>query len=411
MPEFEKAAKALKDKNSNIILAKVDATVEKDLANEFGIRGYPSIMFFSDGNRSDYDKGRTAESILSFLDFMTGESTEESQDPVTEIINRKIDVAFVGYFRSENTELHKIFKTTADSMRLYGKFFVNFGKSEEQIVVRRIDEDEEVFSGAVVEELKNWVQDQSFPLFGPINGENFKKYGDRNLEFVWLCSNKASFDDFKKNIRIVAKNYRTKYSFVWLDTDIYKQHAEGALMVSTYPALVIQSKNGRFILTNPEDSLKSSTKIAQFIEDVNEGKVEKSLKSEDIPETNDKAVKVVVGKTFKELVLQQSVDVMLEVYAPWCGHCKNLEPIYEEVAEKMKEFSDKVLIAKMDGTANEAPVEEFEWTGFPTLFFVRAGSKSPIKYEGERNSKAIVEFIKKNSSHKLQESSQKSEEL
>ena len=44
---------------------------------------------------------------------------------------------------------------------------------------------------------------------------------------------------------------------------------------------------------------------------------------------------VVVGKTFNEIVNDPTKDVLIEFYAPWCGHCKNLEPIYNELGEKV----------------------------------------------------------------------------
>lgn len=61
------------------------------------------------------------------------------------------------------------------------------------------------------------------------------------------------------------------------------------------------------------------------------------------------------------------------MYAPWCGHCKKLEPIYNELGEK---FADKegVVIAKMDGTANE--IDGLAIRGYPTLRFYPAGKKT-----------------------------------
>ena len=47
-------------------------------------------------------------------------------------------------------------------------------------------------------------------------------------------------------------------------------------------------------------------------------------------------------------VLLNDDDVLIEFYAPWCGHCKKLEPIYNELAAKLKHNS-KLRIAKMDG--------------------------------------------------------------
>jgi len=54
-PEYEKAAKALSDDNSEIRLAKVDATVQQKSATTYEVRGYPTIKFFRNGKASDYN--------------------------------------------------------------------------------------------------------------------------------------------------------------------------------------------------------------------------------------------------------------------------------------------------------------------------------------------------------------------
>jgi len=51
-----------------------------------------------------------------------------------------------------------------------------------------------------------------------------------------------------------------------------------------------------------------------------------------------------VGSTFQKEVFTADEDVLLEVYAPWCGHCKKLEPEYTKLAKKIKkEELDKYL--------------------------------------------------------------------
>ena len=58
-----------------------------------------------------------------------------------------------------------------------------------------------------------------------------------------------------------------------------------------------------------------------------DGKLQPYFRSEAIPETNDEPVKVVVGKTFNDIVMDSTKDVLIEFYAPWCGHCKQVEII------------------------------------------------------------------------------------
>ena len=69
-------------------------------------------------------------------------------------------------------------------------------------------------------------------------------------------------------------------------------------------------------------------------------------------------LKVAVAKNFDEVVNDPERDVLIEFYAPWCGHCKSLAPKYEELAEKLKD-EPGVTIAKMDATANDVPSVSF----------------------------------------------------
>jgi protein disulfide-isomerase A1 len=72
-PEYAKAAKSLKESNSEVRLAKVDATIESSLAEKFKIRGYPTIKFFISGEPVEYGGGRTGEEIVNWLKKKSGQ--------------------------------------------------------------------------------------------------------------------------------------------------------------------------------------------------------------------------------------------------------------------------------------------------------------------------------------------------
>jgi len=123
------------------------------------------------------------------------------------------------------------------------------------------------------------------------------------------------------------------------------------------------------------------------------------LKSEPVPEQTG-PVKVVVAKNFDEIVNDETKDVLIEFYAPWCGHCKSLAPKYDELGSKLSKETG-IVIAKMDATANDVP-PQFQVQGFPTLFFVPKNNKrNPIKYEGGREVDDFIKYIAKQSTEPL----------
>jgi len=132
------------------------------------------------------------------------------------------------------------------------------------------------------------------------------------------------------------------------------------------------------------------------------GKVEPSIKSEPIPEKQEGPVQIIVAKNYDDIVLDDTKDVLVEFYAPWCGHCKALAPKYDILADLyVKEgHSDKVTIAKVDATANDVP-DEIQ--GFPTIKLFKAGDKTnPITYSGSRSIEDLIKFVKENGKHAVE---------
>lgn len=83
---------------------------------------------------------------------------------------------------------------------------------------------------------------------------------------------------------------------------------------------------------------------------------------------------------------------LVEFYAPWCGHCKQLAPKYEQVANIFAGDSE-VLIAKVDATEEEELAQKFEVRGYPTIKFFPGGANALEDYQGGREVEDFVEFL------------------
>jgi protein disulfide-isomerase A6 len=105
------------------------------------------------------------------------------------------------------------------------------------------------------------------------------------------------------------------------------------------------------------------------------------------------AVLDLIPKNFDTVVLKSGKPTLVEFFAPWCGHCKNLAPVYEELAQAFEFASDKVQIAKVDADAEKELGKRFGVQGFPTLKWFDGKSDSPVDYSGGRDLDSLTSFI------------------
>lgn len=104
------------------------------------------------------------------------------------------------------------------------------------------------------------------------------------------------------------------------------------------------------------------------------------------------AVLDLIPDNFDKVVLSGK-PALVEFFAPWCGHCKTLAPVYEELAQVFEFASDKVSIAKVDADAEKALGKRFGIQGFPTLKWFDGKSKDPQDYSGGRDLESLTKFV------------------
>ncbi|XP_047342114.1 protein disulfide-isomerase-like [Impatiens glandulifera] len=413
-PEYEKAASVLSTVDPLVILAKVDASdlQNKGLASQYDIRGFPSLKIIRNKGKDiqEYKGPREAQGIVDYLKKQSGPSSFLIK--TSEIVNSLIDankVVVVGVFPEFSGEQFDNFMAVAEKLRSD----YEFGHTSDAKLLPRGDSsvtgpivrlfkpfDELVvdFQGFDQEELKKFVEEASLPVVTVFNKDPtnhpfvIKFFNSANAKaMLFLNFTDEHVDTFKSKYHDVAEQYKGKgINFLLGDVE----SSQGAfqffgLKEDQVPLIIIQTNEQKFLKPNVE-----ADQIPSWVKEYQEGNVLPYRKSEPVPEVNNEPVKVAVADNLQDLFFNSGKNVLLEFYAPWCGHCKKLSPILEEVAVSFQSDGD-VVIAKIDATANDIPGDVFDVKGYPTLYFKSSGGHI-IPYDGDRSKDDMINFIKKN---------------
>lgn len=101
------------------------------------------------------------------------------------------------------------------------------------------------------------------------------------------------------------------------------------------------------------------------------------------------AIVHVSDASFEQDVLTGDVPVLVDFWAAWCGPCKMIAPVLEELAG---EYGDKIKICKMDVDANKETPAKFNIRGIPTLMIFKGGNAEGTKV-GALSKAQLTEFI------------------
>ncbi|KAK9240797.1 thioredoxin-like domain-containing protein [Lipomyces kononenkoae] len=407
-PEYEQAATTLKEKHQDIALAKIDCTTESELCNEQGIEGFPTLKVFRGGLDavSPYSGQRKADAIVSYMVKQSLPAVSSIDKDTVENFKTADDVVIVGYFsdNDSNQTFTKVANTLRDNF-LFGatsdeKLAAGEGVTVPAVVMyKNYDDNKLVFSGEFsVDELINFAKVESMPLLGEVGPSTYTSYIESGIPLAYLFIDKTEDKEkFTEVLLPLARKYRGEINIATIDANMYGQHAENINLKQEWPAFAIQE-----IATNYKyayDQAKEITKdgLTEFLGLFHSGDLSPTIKSQPAPETQDGPVWVVTANTYDEIVLDEDKDVLIEFYATWCGHCKNLAPKYEELGRIFwdnEELKNKVVIAKVDTPNNDVPDDV---RGFPTIKLYPAGDKAnPIEYQGDRTVKSLADFVRDN---------------
>lgn len=443
VPEWEKTAELAR--SSNILVAKVDAIAEKQLAQTHGVQGFPTLKLF----RGDpavvkkFEGARTADKMAEWLEvwkrgpivdsridahvfdvaairswsakvgtvavlglksgnamedaamnevltaaaFVLNAKTPNGEIPVAVTIGNPAAISELGVtgrgvpsstvpsvvvFRNFDFEDKIVGYSPADhdnwsSVTAYTDFMAWFEKNRLPALIPGKEDTEKFF-------LSNIVPGNGVVLL--LGGDEAAtasvqkvavKYtlSEKRLKWVHAMSNDFGIS-MAKSVGLDSKEFPDVVVWEFGETDdddkVYR--------------LSQHDRNGKI----------SESSVSTFIADWQSGQLS----------AGKDPVIAVTSDTFESVVIQSGKDVLVEFYAPWCGHCKSLAPEYKKLA-KIYENDVGVSIVKVDATQHKHPSAEVK--SYPTLKFYQAGtSGNPIDlvFKANRNSESMKEFIEQN---------------
>ncbi|XP_076753051.1 protein disulfide isomerase [Xylocopa sonorina] len=406
-PEYAKAAKKLEESGSTVKLAKIDATVETELAEQHGVRAYPTLKFYRKGSAIAYSGGRQADDIINWITKKAGPVAKHllTVEEAKSFIEAQ-NVVIVGFFKDMESDDAKVFLEVANAvddhmfaMSDKDEVFSEYGVKDGKIVLfKKFDEGKSEFNDELnVKNLQNFIFIQSLPLVVDFNQDTAQKIfkgGINSHLLVFLSKEAGDFDEYVEKIKEPAKKFRGEVLFVTINAD-EDDHSRilnyFGMKKTDLPAMRIIKLEQDMAKYKPENPELTSETVLEFVTAFVEGKLKRHFLTQDLPEDWDKnPVKALVGTNFHEVAYDKTKNVLVEFYAPWCGHCKQLAPIYEALGEKYKD-KEELVIAKMDASANE--LEDVKIINYPTIILYKKNTNEAVEFNGERTLEELSKFI------------------
>jgi protein disulfide-isomerase A1 len=358
----------------------------------------------------EYTGGRTQDTIVDWISKKTGPPSNEVDCAAMEAATAEGKLA-LSYFGALEGDLYDNFMKGARNPAIAEKFAFyhtsdaecasKYGASAPGVALSRaFDESPLAFAGANEDELVTFAKNASVPVLITFSEDYIEPiFGDQKAAVILFTEETG--EAYQEQFAAAAKAQQGEILFVTSGVTDGIQSRLGEFIGVTkddLPTLRIISPGEamlKFVYSGDAKALTTAD-VASFVSDFTAGNLKPHLKSADRPEADSvEGLTTLVGSSWDEIVMDANKDVLVKYYAPWCGHCKSLAPIWAELAKETEGIED-LVIAKFDATENE--VAGLEIRGYPTLKFYPKGDKSGQDYSGDRDLPAFKVWLAENSS-------------
>jgi len=444
-PEIVKAGQQLLEKDSNIKMAKVEGPENPGLLKRMNVTGYPTLFYYRNADdptlRTEemyqpikYEGGRFANEMVwwceKFRSFENYAEPLKTDYDVKQAIGNS-EVIVIGFFKDIESKAAKDYLKAA---RDYKEYRVSFTTDPEamkrlevedgQIVMFKKYEHKRIvfgdgklagndFKEVNKNTLIEFVQRYSLPFVVDFNHDSaqkaFRGWVPHHL-LIFASRSNHSWDLINQQASAVAKKEEFYMKLMFLTVDLDEDDHRRVLDYlhlknETFPMVMIVNMRADIERFRPvpgvHDNLITADfgleadKVTKFGVDFLKGDVPRFYHSQKTPDDwNDHPVKMLTGYNFEAVLHDTTKNVLVDYYAPWCGHCKELAPEWDKLAEVLKDRDD-VVVATMDATLNE--LSHTIVRSFPTIRLYRKGRSHPYtefkEYNGERTMEGVKKFL------------------
>jgi len=416
-PELEKIINPLRYLQSPVIVAKLNITEGPNVAKRLNLNSPISLKYISEEMPMEYNGGRTGEEIVSWVrakfDPIIGEI--KNVEEIDQL--RKITETLMIFFGEDMDKYSEYFNAVR------GKEDIIFAKCPTQLCLLKYsvgNGDIMVFKKSEGNQKPSILRSEEYnkenisKKLDDLAREKIMKFNIKVATYIFAEENPALFlyrsksdSELYDNLLLEVFDEAFKNNLKLVTTDIVDSHEMKLAQILGFdtndlPRIVIHDTGfPTTVKSYVMDKSKTINKdnISEFIQDFNNKRIPIYLKSKPVPQNQTDSSYNLVGSTIEKFVNDENKDVLVMFYAPWCKNSKILYPIYEKIAEKLKNLPN-FLIAKLDAFNNDAGVIDIEY--YPTIAIWPSYNKSkPILFEGDYSKeKNIMNFIRENAYHK-----------
>ncbi|KAJ3023743.1 UNVERIFIED_CONTAM: protein disulfide-isomerase precursor [Siphonaria sp. JEL0065] len=430
--EFEKVAVKLAVKG--IEFGSVDCSKQKEIciaAKAFTTR-LPLFKSYRNGQVNKYTNEVSAEHLSKYIlrqikgTIRAVKNTQKSIDD----FKASEDFTVLGIFADEFSPNYRQYIMAAKALQGNYTFGYSFGADEEHIVAHSIsNEFETLFDSSSVKkespddadeftkvDIVNFVKTANLPLVADLDADNFGVYTAMKLPIAFtLLHDLAAREHMLEILTPLAKLYRGYLNFLLIDGAKFNGLADSLGgndgKKKAGPQFVINEFDPEYFNYPLKDvdllSEDGEVALAGFIESFILGEAKPMISSEEIPEPNDQDIKVIVGETFQELVLDSKKDVLLMFMKSETDYKERFERIYKKIARVVASQTSNIVVAKLNMKYNSLPKGmNFKVNVVPKLLLVKSvkgkSGKSAVDYALDKNALLLsksLEFLENNSNY------------